>query len=444
MLNFKISKKLLKSALFMGVVFSSIAAKAATTMSPNLSVMRLNNGEPIITKDMFLAIDPGLEYQGKNINGPCMVRIPDWVASKDRAHPSAIYYLYFAHHGDGFIRMAWAQNIEGPYTLYNTHTNEKDLQNGDTQNGRGVLDLGTKLQKSGKPEMVFKGRFKIKNNIASPDVILDHKNKQFIMFFHGHAAKPTYDSSVANTGKQKSFVATSRTGLNFNMPDDNPANAGGVNGGESGHGIRVAHLGNAYFRTFQYDGELYAFSNYGPVWKAPSLEKPWDTSHIKNINDDVWTEMADKKENPIARAVKPYKMKHRESPIAGFNRGGFQSARHFATLLQGDNKTLEVWYTARGDRPERIFRTTIDLSQNDWNSWETSIHDLKDIHQEMLRPELEWEGANQPLAAGKNGQTGFMNAMRDPDLFRDADGQVYLFYVGGGESAIGIARVNGF
>ena len=60
----------------------------------------------------------------------------------------------------------------------------------------------------------------------------------------------------------------------------------------------------------------------------------------------------------------------------------------------------------------------------------------------MLRPEYAWEGADLPITGGQNGQTGFAHAMRDPDLFRDTDEKVYLFYVGGGESAIGVAQVH--
>jgi hypothetical protein len=63
---------------------------------------------------MFLEIDASLERDGSNINGPCLLRIPDWVAPADRAEPSAVYYLYFAHHGDEYIRMAWSAEIEGP------------------------------------------------------------------------------------------------------------------------------------------------------------------------------------------------------------------------------------------------------------------------------------------------------------------------------------------
>jgi hypothetical protein len=116
--------------------------------------------------------------------------------------------------------------------------------------------------------------------------------------------------------------------------------------------------------------------------------------------------------------------------------------RHFATLMQDDGQTLEVWYTSRGEMPERIFRTTMDLSQGSWEGWDTVVSDTNTVHQEMLRPELDWEGADQPLALSENGSEEDVNQLRDPYLFRDLDGKIYLFYTGEGEEAIGIALVH--
>ena len=79
---------------------------------------RLNNSQPIIDQAMFTAA--GVEDEGENINGPSLIRIPDWIPTSERAHPSAVYYLYFAHHVGDYIRMAWATDVEGPWTLYQT------------------------------------------------------------------------------------------------------------------------------------------------------------------------------------------------------------------------------------------------------------------------------------------------------------------------------------
>ncbi len=39
---------------------------------------------------------------GTNINGPSLIRVPDWVDK-----PLGRYYLYFAHHQGTSIRMAY-------------------------------------------------------------------------------------------------------------------------------------------------------------------------------------------------------------------------------------------------------------------------------------------------------------------------------------------------
>jgi len=80
---------------------------------------------------MFAAV--GAEGEGANINGPSLIRIPDWILPSERADPSAVYYLYFAHHAGDYIRMAWATDVAGPWTLYQTGS---DVPLGD----RGVLD----------------------------------------------------------------------------------------------------------------------------------------------------------------------------------------------------------------------------------------------------------------------------------------------------------------
>lgn len=53
-------------------------------------VIRLNDGNPIIQPSMFSNQDDGL-----NINGPSLIRIPDWVPVSERTDISAQYYLYF-------------------------------------------------------------------------------------------------------------------------------------------------------------------------------------------------------------------------------------------------------------------------------------------------------------------------------------------------------------
>ena len=211
----------------------------------------------------------GVADEGSNINGPSVIRIPEWLADQDKAHPDAVYYMYFGHHGGKYIRLAWAANIEGPWTIFNTGTNDDPRVN-----GRGVLDLGS------TDKIEFSGGAKVNGHIASPDVVIDNENEQFILYFHGPANSSTDGDKHFDTWYQKTLVASSKTGLNFNCSDNTAVN-GGVGGGEEGHGVKNSILGNAYFRTFSYDNELYAFSNYGPIWKAPNTTTPWNESNPK-------------------------------------------------------------------------------------------------------------------------------------------------------------------
>ena len=61
---------------------------------------------------------PGLEGEvGANINGPSLIRVPDWVSN-----PLSRYYLYFAHHSGQYIRLAYSNNLQGPFTVHDSGT----------------------------------------------------------------------------------------------------------------------------------------------------------------------------------------------------------------------------------------------------------------------------------------------------------------------------------
>jgi len=77
---------------------------------PRLRVMRLKD-QPIVTPEML----PGAD--GKNINGPSLIRVPAWIDK-----PLGKYYLYFAHHNGSYIRLAYADQIEGPWKVHEPGT----------------------------------------------------------------------------------------------------------------------------------------------------------------------------------------------------------------------------------------------------------------------------------------------------------------------------------
>lgn len=150
---------------------------------------RLNNSLPILDEAWMLA--QGMTTsEADNINGPSCIRLPAWLSSAERAHPTAQYYLYFADHSGDYIRMAWAANIIGPWTGFQL---DASLPIGD----RGVLSLGSDDILSPGNEIVIDG------HIASPQIFVDDLNQQFVMYYHGPA---THD--VTQDKGQSTMVAT--------------------------------------------------------------------------------------------------------------------------------------------------------------------------------------------------------------------------------------------
>ena len=89
--------------------YATLSAYEETSSDGTFVVTRLNNGEPIVTEAMFQALGAG-KREGKNMNGPSAIRIPDWIPPANHADPTAVYYLYFAHHSGKYIRMARTGN----------------------------------------------------------------------------------------------------------------------------------------------------------------------------------------------------------------------------------------------------------------------------------------------------------------------------------------------
>src|SRR5260370_42405654 len=68
-------------------------------------VQRLLDG-PLISTDLHPSIGP-------NIQGPSMIRAPDWIEGR-----LGDYYLYFADHKGRYIRLAYADNLPGPWRIH--------------------------------------------------------------------------------------------------------------------------------------------------------------------------------------------------------------------------------------------------------------------------------------------------------------------------------------
>ena len=172
---------------------------------------------------MFAAV--GEEDEGANINGPSLIRIPDWILPSERADPSAVYYLYFAHHAGDYIRMAWATDLAGPWTLYKTGSDVLVGDRGVLDNSEMTIDVGMGIEIR-------------ENHLASPDVHVDNEAQQIIMYFHS-GASTFFNGNEINS--QHTWVSTSGDGLEFL---DN---------------IRPVRLALSYFRLFSHGGNSIAW-----------------------------------------------------------------------------------------------------------------------------------------------------------------------------------------
>jgi hypothetical protein len=277
-------------------------------------------------------IHPGLSASiGANINGPSLVRAPDWLPGR-----LGRYYLYFADHNGTFIRLAYAERLAGPWKIHEP----------------GTLRLAQTA---------------CRGHIASPDIHLDENNRQVIMYFHG---------PVAGEPEQKTFRAVSRDGLHFTAERE--------------------ILGPSYFRVWQWDGYYYALSTSGFLWRSRDGAGRF------------------------------------ESGPALFPISETSSLRHAAVMLDGDR--LTIFFSRRGDRPERILVTSVRLT-GDWKSWRIAEPVT------LLEPEKDYEGADLPLETSRTGAAkGRLRELRDPAIYREGD-RTWLLYSVAGESGIALAEL---
>ena len=303
--------------------------------SADIAVTRLSGG-PIITPDMD-------DRMGGNIQGPSLIKVPDWVEN-----PLGKYYLYFADHRGTYIRMAYANEVTGPWTIHTP----------------GALKLEDSFFPTTCPPCsLAPGRVAaLYPHIASPDVLVREDLKQIVMYYHGRGVE-----------RQFTRAAVSSDGIQFEGREED--------------------LGRAYFRVIKHEGHFYAMSMPGVLYRS-------------------------------------------RDGLTGFETGPqfFTADMRHSALLIHDN-LLHVFFTNRGDAPERIMLSTIELT-GDWSEWRAS----EPI--EVMRPELNYEGADLPVEASRGGHIDErVHQLRDPAIFQEGD-KTYLLYSVAGESGIAIAEIN--
>lgn len=213
-------------------------------------VIRLGDG-PIIVPHMD-------SRMGANIQGPSLIRVPDWIDN-----PLGRYYLYFADHRGLYIRMAYADQLTGPWTMHEPGTFKLEDSHFPTTCPPCSHD------RPDNPAALYA-------HIASPDVHVDEENRRIIMYVHGR-----------DVGRQLTRAATSTDGLHFQgRPED---------------------LGRAYFRVIEIEDYHYALSMPGYLYRSrdrlsgfepgPGLFNPNMRHSALLLRDDLlhvfWTERRD-------------------------------------------------------------------------------------------------------------------------------------------------------
>ena len=189
----------------------------------DVRVTRLTDG-PIIGPDLHPSI-------GLNIQGPSLIRVPDWIDDSLGA-----YYLYFADHKGSYIRLAYADELVGPWRVHPPGSLHL------AQSGFLTAPPVVPSAELAQFEARYRARGPISHDvlaeittphIASPDVHVDAKQRRILMYFHG----------LAGVGDQVSRVAISQNGIDFIA--------------------RPEVLGRSYMRVFPHGGMTYALTMPG-------------------------------------------------------------------------------------------------------------------------------------------------------------------------------------
>ena len=174
---------------------------------------------------------------GENIQGPSLVRVPEWV-------PSALgrYYLYFADHKGAYIRLAYADALTGPWRIHvpgSLHLRDTPFPNDPPPISEESLCAAEARMKASGRRIAHSVRAELTTpHIASPDVHVDDQNQRIVMYYHG----------LESAGRQVTRAAVSRDGLAFEC------------GGEI--------LGRTYMRVFDYRGDTFALAMPGQFYRV--------------------------------------------------------------------------------------------------------------------------------------------------------------------------------
>lgn len=155
-------------------------------------------------------VHPGLdETIGDNIQGPSLIRVPDWIAD-----PLGRYYLYFADHKGAWIRLAFADALEGPWRIHAPGTLQLEASRFATEPPEWTEAQAEEIRSTLAARGVRFPHDPILDmtvpHIASPDVHVDEDSRRIRMYYHG----------LERFAEQVTRVAVSRDGLAFEAREE--------------------------------------------------------------------------------------------------------------------------------------------------------------------------------------------------------------------------------
>ena len=212
-----------------------------------MTATRLTDG-PIISPTTCASI-------GVNIQGPSLIRVPDWIEN-----PLGQYYLYFADHKGKYIRLAYANDLLGPWTVHvpgSLHLRDSifpvDPPEPPSKVDRPDFSAGAPLVAERTHDAHLEAST---THIASPDVHVRDEAQQIVMYFHGLEG---YDYQCTR-------VAVSRDGINFKALPEN--------------------IGRTYFRVFRYQDWYYALAMPGLFYRSKDGFTNFETGPLC-FNEDM-------------------------------------------------------------------------------------------------------------------------------------------------------------
>lgn len=304
----------------------------------SVRIMRSEHN-PIIRPEMDERIEG-------NINGPTLIRVPEWIEK-----PLGRYYLYFAHHQGKFIRMAYADDLWGPYTVHTP----------------GVLEMrATSFER----------------HIASPDVHVDNNEQVIRMFYHGSG----FTGDLPEGLKQITVCAESNDGLNFATDQ--------------------VCLGISYMRIFEWDGWYYGFGGGGTrhLWRTKNYRELFECGPHLDVETEDYTNMTD----ADSRLATIYRMRHPALHLQGqkldiyYSNVGDTPERIKRTIVD----LRGAWTEWKGSPPEEILRTEYEYEGLDLPN-EPSVGGSSHIREHQVRdPYLFVEDGHKYLVYSVAGETG--------------------------------------